>query len=219
MDYTVYQHTAPNGKVYIGITSMKPEKRWNKGYGYKRQPYFMNAIVKYGWDNFKHEILFWGLTKEEAEKKEIELITKYKSNKKRYGYNIELGGNSSGKMAEETKHKISKSLKGISKLIPPWLGKHHTEETRQKLSKIRKGKMNPMYGKTLSEETRIKMSVSHKNCRLCKSILCVETGEIFISASEAANKLELSQGNVSSVARGEREHTKGYHFEYISERK
>lgn len=29
MNYSVYKHTAPNGKIYIGITSMKPENRWN----------------------------------------------------------------------------------------------------------------------------------------------------------------------------------------------
>ena len=29
--YSVYKHTAPNGKVYIGITSRKPEYRWNNG--------------------------------------------------------------------------------------------------------------------------------------------------------------------------------------------
>lgn len=96
--YTVYRHTAPNGKVYIGITSMEPEKRWNNGYAY-----FMNAIRKYGWDNFKHEILFVGLSKEEAERKEIELIAQCRSDEKAHGYNVEHGGNSSGKMSEETK--------------------------------------------------------------------------------------------------------------------
>lgn len=32
--YSVYKHTCPNNKVYIGITSRKPEKRWKNGYGY-----------------------------------------------------------------------------------------------------------------------------------------------------------------------------------------
>lgn len=27
-NYIVYKHTIPSEKVYIGITSMKPEKRW-----------------------------------------------------------------------------------------------------------------------------------------------------------------------------------------------
>lgn len=54
---------------------MEPERRWNNGYGYKRRPYFMNAIRKYGWDSFKHEMLFVGLSKEEAERKETSLLS------------------------------------------------------------------------------------------------------------------------------------------------
>ena len=37
MNYTVYKHICPNNKVYIGITVKKPEVRWNKGLGYKKQ--------------------------------------------------------------------------------------------------------------------------------------------------------------------------------------
>lgn len=33
--YTVYKHTTPSGKVYIGITKQKPWQRWNNGNGYK----------------------------------------------------------------------------------------------------------------------------------------------------------------------------------------
>lgn len=196
---------------------MEPERRWNNGYGYKRQPYFMNAIRKYGWDNFKHEILFIGLDKEEAERKEIELIAQCRSDEKAHGYNVEHGGNSSGKMSEETKRKISKSLKGRHTDVAPWLGKHHTAETKRKLSEMHKGSKNPMYGKHASEETRRKMSEAQKRGKLCKHVLCVETGETFVSASEAARALGLSQGNVSAVARGERKHSKGYHFKYIEE--
>lgn len=36
MGYTVYKHTSPSGKVYIGITKRKPEYRWNKGKGYRK---------------------------------------------------------------------------------------------------------------------------------------------------------------------------------------
>lgn len=215
MSYFVYKHTFPNGKIYIGITNQKPEKRWGKGNGYRRQPYIYNAIKKYGWLNIKHEILYSGLSKEEAENKETELIAKYKSNQNAFGYNIANGGNSTGTVSEKTKEKISNSLNGRPKEKPPWKGKHHSAETKMKLSNLRKGSKNPMYGKHVSDDTKAKMSDSHKDCSLCKSVICVETGETFKSASDAARKMNLSQGNVSSVARGTRKHTKGYHFKYV----
>ena len=61
--YIVYKHTCPNGKVYIGITSREAKLRWNCGNGYNNNKHFKSAIVKYGWNNIKHEILFDGLTK------------------------------------------------------------------------------------------------------------------------------------------------------------
>lgn len=119
-DYTVYKHTSPSGKVYIGITKQKPQDRWKNGHGYLNknkydeytQPAMAKAIVKYGWDNFQHEILFTGLTKEEAKTKEIELISEYKSDDRRFGYNIEHGGNSVEKFSDETKAKIRRSKLG-----------------------------------------------------------------------------------------------------------
>ena len=46
--YSVYKHTAPNGKVYIGITSADVKDRWKNGYGYYRNEHFFKAITKYG---------------------------------------------------------------------------------------------------------------------------------------------------------------------------
>lgn len=111
-NYLVYKHTAPNNKVYIGITSQNPSRRWQKGRGYIHNEYFYRAILKYGWDNISHEILFDGLSKSEAESKEIELIAKYKCDQKEFGYNIQHGGNYSGKHSEESKLKMSKTRKG-----------------------------------------------------------------------------------------------------------
>ena len=135
-NYTVYMHVSPNGKVYIGITCNKPKYRWNYGYGYKHNKYFWRSINKYGWDNFKHIIIDENLTKEQAENMEIELIKQYRSNERNYGYNIESGGNSNGKVSEETRKKISESNKG----------KKHTEKTKKKMRenhKSVKGCENP----------------------------------------------------------------------------
>ena len=90
--YCVYMHTCPNHKVYIGITGRNPLVRWNSGKGYQQQQLFYNAILKYGWDNIKHEILFSGLSKEEACKIEREQIALHKSNVREFGYNMSDGG-------------------------------------------------------------------------------------------------------------------------------
>ena len=78
--YIVYKHTSPNDKIYIGISKNDPKYRWlSNGKGYKSQTVFFNAIIKYGWINFKHEILYTNLSEEEALNKEEELIRLYKS--------------------------------------------------------------------------------------------------------------------------------------------
>jgi len=90
--YSVYKLTSPKGKIYIGITSILPEARWKDGKGYDYNIYLSSDIKMYGWDNFKHEILFCGLSEAEAKQKEIELIDKYNSTNFLQGYNIEHGG-------------------------------------------------------------------------------------------------------------------------------
>lgn len=93
--YVVYSHTSPSNKKYIGITRQIPTKRWANGNGYKNNKYFSKAIEKYGWNNIKHEILFEGLSHDEACNKEIELIARYNTTNKDYGYNITKGGEGS----------------------------------------------------------------------------------------------------------------------------
>lgn len=133
MGYTVYKHTSPSGKVYIGITKRKPEYRWNRGKGYRKdQLLFYRAIKKYGWDNFTHEILYIGLSEKDAKNIEISLIRQYKS--LGMSYNITDGGdggrglhNKRKKMSDETKLKMSKSRKGLlAGNKNPMYGRHET---------------------------------------------------------------------------------------------
>ena len=140
--YSVYIHTnLINGKKYIGITKRKPEARWNNGKGYRHNEYFSNSIEKYGWNNFSHEIIYTNLTEDEACLKEQELIKLYKSNQRDFGYNLESGGRYCN-ISEETKNKISKSLKGHcvsnktkNKIRNTERGKKLSIDTKEKLSK------------------------------------------------------------------------------------
>lgn len=158
-NYTVYKHIFPNNKIYIGITSKKPEIRWNNGKGYKLCPLMNKAIQKYGWNNVKHEILFINLTKKQAEEKEIQLIKEHKCNNRKYGYNIENGGNCCGTHSEETKKKIGAKSKGNKYC----LGRHISKEHIQKLheGRMKKYKETGVYGYTgfmHTEEYKNKMS-------------------------------------------------------------
>lgn len=92
--YCVYRHTSPSGKVYIGI-SKSVNRRWEgNGKKYLRKEktgkythwLFAPAIIKYGWENFKHEIIYDNLNEISAKLIEEDLIYYYK--KKKLSYNV-----------------------------------------------------------------------------------------------------------------------------------
>lgn len=73
--FTVYKRTGPNGKVYVGLTSKTPEERAGEhGWGYKDNPKLFNDILKYGWEEFKTEVIADKLTPEDADKLETDMI-------------------------------------------------------------------------------------------------------------------------------------------------
>lgn len=313
--YSVYKHTSPDGKVYIGATSQIPEKRWGKdGKGYRIQPRMNEAIENIGWDNFDHEIVASGMIEEEAHNMEKELIEKYNATDAEHGYNMVKGGKGmlGYIMSEENRRKQSERVRGENH---PFYGKHHSEETRRKLSESHKGQglgkplpketrekisraksgknhhfygkylsdehkrklseslngeknprygiraseetrrkqseakrgeKHPNYGKHLSEETRekiraantgkhpteetrrklveshlgitpseetkIKMRNSSPNR---KRTMCIETGIIYSSASEAARQTGFSNTSITNACTGVRETSHGYHWKYI----
>lgn len=198
--YTVYKHTSPNGKVYIGITKLSVERRWQEGKNYKTSSHFNNAIKKYGWDNIKHEILFTGLSRSEAEAKEIELIAKYDSTNQRNGYNIEKGGNTP-EMSEETRQKMSKAHKGRKYKKR----RNHTEEEKLAISKKLKGRTSSMKGKHWSIEQRSAVGTP---------IICTTTGEEYYSIRDASRSTGCDRANISRVLKGEYKQTRGLKFEY-----
>lgn len=158
--YCVYVHiNKVNGKMYVGQTCKKPEYRWQNGKGYAHCACFYNAIQKYGWDRFDHEIIASNLTYNEADNFEKILIQQLKTTDSRYGYNLDSGGYGGRTHSDETKRKISESGKGKHSGESHYcFGKSLSEETKRKISESTSGINNPMYGKKHSDETRKKIS-------------------------------------------------------------
>ena len=198
--YSVYKHTTPSNKVYIGITRQRPEKRWQYGYGYRRQRniHFENAINKYGLENIKHEVLFDGLSEKEAKEKEVELIAFYDSTNRDKGYNISPGGSAqnpesikkalSTKKENGTWEKESARMKAKWK-DPIWRANHvakmqnkpRTEEQKEHY----KAASAKRIGTHLSDETKAKLSAIHKT----------KTGEKS-SRAKKVYQIDIKSGNV-----------------------
>lgn len=216
--YVVYCHVFPNGKRYVGITSQSTKRRWQNGEGYKGQVVY-NSIQKYGWHNIEHNILYENLTKLEAEKKEIEIIKEWKTNDRKYGYNVESGGNLNKEVSKETKLKLSESHKGQI----PWIkGRKHTDYSNELNRQKHLGKTAWNKGKVFGDSSKNKMSVSKKKLyengwlpSNTKKVICLETGIIYNSAREAGRLLNLSSAHISSCCTGNRKSTGGFHFQHF----
>jgi len=221
--YTVYLHKNKiNNKIYIGITSQMPEQRWgSNGRNYKSSPHFYSAIQKYGWDNFEHKILFTNLTKEEACLKEQELIKKYNSTNRAYGYNSTSGGEIFS-MNEETKTKISNALIGNKnglghicseekkkKISDAQKDRKFTNEHKQKLSIASQNRHVPC-----SEEKKKKLSQNYPNR---KRVYCQEFNIVYESVQECSRQLGIPATNISKLCNGRGKTLKGYHLKYYDD--
>lgn len=171
-NYKLYVHISPSNKRYYGITGReKVELRWQNGRGYIGNEYFTRAINKYGWENFKHIVLFSNLTKEEACLLEQCYIALYDTMNPKYGYNNTLGGEH-GLPSEHSKHKMSEAKKGkYNGENNPMYGKHFTEEHRRKLSEGHKGRPTWNKGKHHTEETKRKIGEARKGIKPTAEII------------------------------------------------
>lgn len=219
--YSVYIHTNKiNGKVYIGITSNPPYKRWGKdGKGYmNHDTLFCRAIKKYGWDNFEHEIISSNLTEQEASNMEKLLIKEFNSTNPEYGYNHEIGGLCNNEHIRRLH--ISNSITGNNH---PFYDKHHTEETKQLLRESCGGENHYWYGKHLPKETCDKISFKLKGNKNWKKraeqlktpVICVELNRNFETIKEAAEYCGVTHCAISNCLRGKTQTSGGYHWKYF----
>lgn len=137
-----------NGKIYIGKRVRETKKDIKNYYGSGIA--IKNAIIKYGIENFKKEILEHIETKYNCKElcdREKYWIAFYHSNDKNIGYNLTIGGD--GGCNQEIAKKIAKARKER--------GYHHSEETKRKLSNSHRGqKFSELHKKHLSERHHLR---------------------------------------------------------------
>lgn len=237
-NYTVYEHIAPNGKRYIGITRLDPVRRWDYGRGYSEQV-FGRAITKYGWENITSNILHDKLTRDEACRLEQYYIREFNTQDSKFGYNVSNGGETNS-MTEATRHKLR--LANLGKKYPEvskkMMGHRLTEQTKKKISdtvkkRWKEGAYNPQpmteeakenlrkinLGKRHTQETRRKMSQARRlNPHKTRKCQCVDTGQIFNSCTNAERfinddgKLRI---NIQACCSGAQKTAYGFKWRYI----
>ena len=243
--YCVYKHTSPSGKVYIGITRQKSvNHRWKNGLGYQSSPHFWNAIQKYGWEHFTHEILFENLSEDEACEKERQLIEQYKSIDNQYGYNCKTGGEKGSSLNIIARQQLSEKRRQFYRdhpeekmvLSQKIKGFHHTNESKRKMSEAAKnrhyvltdewktniGKANKTRlesDSTLYEETCNRCRTNgQKNAKPVEQLDAFENViASFSSAHEAERITGIKNGNISSCCRGSKKSAGGYKWRYAVE--
>jgi group I intron endonuclease len=194
--WKVYVHqNMTNGKMYIGITSMPLNKRFERnGAGYKHHNVkFWRAIQKYGWNNFEHILFADHLTEDEANNIESFLIDRL--NTIAEGYNCR-GGGKAGKLSEHAKQLIKE--KRAKQII--------NYESIKKSAEKNKGKKRSEQFKENSRNAKRKYM---------KKVYCLETDSVYESITKAAKELGLSKSFVSQVCNNIISSAHGYHLSFV----
>ena len=158
------------------------------------------------------------------DKREQYYINLYDTTNRDLGYNLKQGGQFGGGIfTDDAKKKLSNSIKASYTdelrqkrsehqkelwLIPeiraqrvgknaPMYGHHHTDETKKRLSELRKGKSN--------------------NLIFNDKVLCIETGRIYNNSREAYKETNIDSSCILKVCRGERKIAGGYHWIFVTE--
>lgn len=242
--YKIYKYTnLINDKIYIGQTKNTLEQRALNGTNYKGSTYFYNAIQKYGWDNFKPEILKDDIeTAEEANIWEDYFIMLFNSTNPDVGYNLNRGGNNRN-TSERTRKIISEKAKERykDKTKNPMYGKTHSADAIQKMSDKKRGSNNPSYGRKQSSETieKRKKTCLERNVdyshewsdeereraskrfkeyakKWSKRVRCLEDELVFDTITAASAFYNVDISTLSGHLRGKQKTCAGKHFEIIS---
>ena len=201
---------------YIGQT-INPKRRFNvhiRLSSSNDKSYFHKALRKYKLDNWIYCVLEDNILRENLNMKEQEWIEYYDSFY--CGYNETAGGGQTI-FSEEVKRKLSESRKGqLVGIRNGMYGKHHSKESREKMSEASRGANNPFYGKHRKESTKQKMRISNKNKSKVNKYDLNGNFICFYNSITEAMKENPKAGHISDVCRGIRKQAAGFIWKYAS---
>lgn len=155
----IYKLTSPSNKIYIGQSIWVRKRLHVHKYNTEKSLKYPigRAIKKYGFENFKIELLVDFKATESREfninllnHMEAFCIKKYKSTNSDFGYNIGNGGDAKNSMSESTRLKLREAFKG----------KHHTPESIAKI-KANLNHSQEYKDRLRKEKTGVKLVGSH----------------------------------------------------------
>jgi hypothetical protein len=230
--YFIYEHiNLINGKRYIGLTKQNPpSKRWENGRGYIKNTVFFNDILFYGWKTgFEHNILYEGLTQEEAFNKEIELIERYNTTNPDFGYNISKGGalgpgdftksiqwqREHKKFGEDNINSRKVQCKETGDIFGSVSEANRWSRTT-KVGDCCRGLRDhagthpetnqPLTWQYVSKDSKVTQYCHQErnDKKHIKRIKCIDTNEVFNSAAEAGRVYNITPCNILRVCQGKR---------------
>lgn len=205
--FGIYKIEGPNGKLYVGSTSRNFYDRLCAHLCQLRKNKHSSILLQRAWNKYGADAFSFSILEEIVEpakciERECYFNDLLKCTDSEFGYNISGVNNSrlGHTQSKETKQKISNALKGTSK--PAGFAEH--------LSKTRRGKDNPQFGKKQSLDL-IKRRTEGNKRKVIRS-----DGRIFTSLKEAASAINVPyQGVSNSLRKGYK--CKGFTFKYFYE--
>lgn len=167
-------------KKYIGqsknIYKRWVDHKWALNNNIHDNDYLQKAWNKYGSEHFVFNIIEV-CPVNKLDEREMYYINYFATHDRANGYNLRGGGGRIGDMTPEVREKF----RGENN---PMYGKHHSEETRKKLSDARKD----MY--------------TNENHPRCKAVYCIELNMVFWGAKEAEVTLGINRNNICNCCSG-----------------
>lgn len=225
-----------NGKVYVG-SAINLHRRCYDHFVQLRNnkhnnQHLQRAFNKYGESSFIFEIIEFVPDRQMLIEREQHYINTF--NVVEEGYNIcPTAGSTLGRPHTET---TKLKLTGANN---PMFGKHHTAESKKKLSQSLKGRIfseehrhnlsiagrvrivsaearahmsKAQKGRIITEEHRRKLSENSANAR---EVICIELNQTFKSCRDAATFINRHPSCVNDCCRGKQKTAGGYHWKYV----